>query len=192
MVAHVSRRTEPLPLLIVRTGATPVRQGEPCTDLWMVEVGTLRAAVVTSDGRQLTLDVLGTNDAVGDPSGAPATCTVTAVRPSRLRPVTGSAALTLLAARARRTEGLARDLAWLDVPMRIERRLQDLAARFGRPTEGGTVIPMRLTQEDLASLAATTRESTNRAVRRLVERGRLHVDHRGRYVVPSHLRLVSA
>jgi CRP-like cAMP-binding protein len=106
--------------------------------------------------------------------------------------VTGSAALTLLAARARRTEGLARDLAWLDVPMRIERRLQDLAARFGRPTEGGTVIPMRLTQEDLASLAATTRESTNRAVRGLVERGRLHVDHRGRYVVPSHLRLVSA
>ena len=192
MVAHASRRTEPLPLLIVRAGATPVRQGESCTELWVVEFGTLRAVVVTAEGRELTLDFLGVNDTVGDPSDAPAACSVTAITPSRLRAIAGPAALALVAARARRAEALAGDLAWLDVTARVERRLRDLAARFGRPTGNGTLIPIRLTHEDLASLAATTRESTSRAISRLVERGRLELDSRGRYIVRTSAGAVIA
>jgi CRP/FNR family transcriptional regulator len=190
MVARAPRQSEPLPLLIVRTGGTPVLQGEPCAGLWIVESGTLRATVVTADGRELTLDVIGPNEAVGEPDGAPGACTVRALRPTRLRPVTGAAALAIVAARARRASALVGDLAWLDVATRIERRLQDLAARFGRPAHGGTLIPLRLTQDDLASLAGTTRESANRAIRGLVERGRIDVERQGRYVVRSQLRLV--
>src|SRR5439155_3661225 len=94
------------------------------------------------------------------------------------------------AARVRRASILACDVAWLDVATRIERRLQDLAARFGRPVPGGTSIPITLRQDDLAALAGTSRETANRALRRLVERGRAQVERRGRYVVRSPLRLL--
>jgi CRP/FNR family transcriptional regulator, cyclic AMP receptor protein len=191
MVARVSRQSEPLPLLIVRAGGTPVRQGEPCSGLWMVESGALQATLVTSEGRQLTLDVLGPNEAVGEPGGAPASYTVRALRPTRLRPVADATGLAILAERARRASTLAGDLAWLDVETRIERRLQDLAARFGRPGVGGTLITLRLTQDDIASLAGTTRESANRAIRDLVHDDRIDVEGRGRYVVRPQLRLVA-
>jgi CRP/FNR family transcriptional regulator, cyclic AMP receptor protein len=190
MVASLPRSPQPLPLVIARTGTTVVRQGEACAGLWVVESGALRASVLGADGRELTLDLLGPRDCVGEPDAAPAPCTVRALKPSRLRPVTPSAAAPLLATRARRTVRLAGDLAWLDVPDRVERRLRDLAARFGRPVPGGVLVPIRLTQEDLAALAGTTRESANRALRGLVERGRIDVERRGRYIVRSHVRLL--
>jgi CRP-like cAMP-binding protein len=157
----------------------------------MVESGALQATLVTSEGRQLTLDVLGPNEAVGEPGGAPASYTVRALRPTRLRPVADATGLAILAERARRASTLAGDLAWLDVETRIERRLQDLAARFGRPGVGGTLITLRLTQDDIASLAGTTRESANRAIRDLVHDDRIDVEGRGRYVVRPQLRLVA-
>jgi CRP/FNR family cyclic AMP-dependent transcriptional regulator len=181
---------EPLPLAIVRSGQVPVRQGEACRALWVVESGLLRASAVSNDGRVLALDLLGPGDAVGEPDGAPSAWSVSALRPSRLRPVRGGASIRPLAARAHRLTMLASDLAWLGVATRIERRLQDLATRFGRPVPYGVLIPIHLTQEDLAALAGTSRESANRALRGLMARGRVDVERRGRYIVRSQLRLV--
>jgi CRP/FNR family transcriptional regulator, cyclic AMP receptor protein len=181
---------EPLPLAIVRTGDVPVRQGESCRALWVVQAGLLRASAVSDDGRVLALDLLGPGDAVGEPDGAPSSWSVSALRASRLRPVRGASAIRPLAARAHRLSTLASDLAWVGVSTRVERRLRDLATRFGRPVPYGVLIPIRLTQEDLAALAGTTRESANRAVRGLIERGRVDVERRGRYVVRPPLRLV--
>jgi CRP/FNR family transcriptional regulator, cyclic AMP receptor protein len=181
---------QPLPLMIVRPGKTLVRQGETGDGAWRVESGILRVSLLTPDGRELVLDLLGPGDVTGEPSGAPAACTVEALRPARLRAV-GPAELTAaLVERAGRAAALACDVAWLDVATRIERRLQDLAARFGRPVPGGTLIPITLRQDDLASLAGTSRETANRAIRRLTERGRIHVERRGRYVVRTPVRLV--
>ena len=193
-VVPVLRRSpavvQPLPLLIVRPGRTLVRQGEAGGGPWRVETGILRASLVTTDGRELVLDLLGPGDVTGDPPGLPATCTVEALRPARLRAVGADELTVALAERAARAAKLACDVAWLDVATRIERRLQDLAARFGRPAPGGTAIPITLRQDDLASLAGTSRETANRAIRRLIERGRVQVERRGRYVVRTPMRLV--
>ena len=184
------RGDEPLPLMVVRPGRVAVSQGQAGAGLWTIEHGLLRAWTVSAQGRTLTLDLLGPGDPIGEPDGGAAPCTVTALRPSRLRALPPASAAPALACRARRAAALAADLAWLDVPARIERRLQDLAARFGRPVPGGVLIPIALTQEDLASLAGTARETVNRALRALMERGRVDVERRGRYVVASQMRLV--
>jgi CRP/FNR family transcriptional regulator, cyclic AMP receptor protein len=181
---------EPLPLLVLRPGHTPVHQGEPGRGLYVVESGLLRAVAVSSDGHELVLDLLGPGDLVGELEGSRAACTVRALRPTRLRPVASADAAALLAARARRAAALACDLAWHDVSTRVERRLQDLAARHGIAVHGGTVIPIALTQEDVAGLAGTSRESANRAIRGLLARDRLRRHRRGRYVVRPPLRLV--
>ena len=181
---------QPLPLLIVRPGKTLVRQGAAGLGAWRVEYGILRISLDTPDGRELVIDLVGPGDVIGDPPGSPATCTVTALRPARLRAGDHDELTAALARLAGRTAALACDVAWLDVPTRIERRLQDLAARFGRPAPGGVLIPITLRQDELACLAATSRETANRAIRRLIERGRIGRERRGRYVVRTPVRLV--
>jgi CRP/FNR family transcriptional regulator, cyclic AMP receptor protein len=176
--------------MIVRPGKTLVRQGEAGTGAWRVEHGILRVSLVTPDGRELVLDLLGPGDVTGDPAGSPAVCTVEALRPARLRVADDDQLTVALAHLAGRTAALACDVAWLDVATRIERRLHDLAARFGRPVPGGTLIPITLRQDEIASMAATSRESANRAIGRLVQSGRIGLERRGRYVVRTPIRLV--
>lgn len=181
---------ESLPLLIAHAGASPVRQGEAPGAAWTVETGKLRAWLIDQGGRELWLDILGPGDLVGEQGGGTSAWTVTTLGPSRLRVVPADALGIALAARSERMADLASQLAWLGVRERVERRLCDLAGRLGRPATDGVVIPFRLTQDHVAALVGTTRESANRAVRELVARGRISVEGRGRYVVHPHLRAV--
>jgi CRP/FNR family cyclic AMP-dependent transcriptional regulator len=192
MAERLPREAQPLPLIAVRAGHQVVRQGEASHGLWLVENGALLAIAVSTEGRMLALDVLGPGDAVGEPGDAPSPWGVRALRPCRLRPVRASLILDALAARAQNSARLAEDLAWLPVGARIQRRLIDLAERFGRPVPGGTVVGLTLTQEDLAALAGTSRESANRELRILVQQGRVEVIARGRYLVRPALRPVTS
>jgi CRP/FNR family transcriptional regulator, cyclic AMP receptor protein len=181
---RASRRSDPLPLVTpVRSDHAIVVQGRPAPGLWIVETGILRMSTVRADGHELVLDLLGPGDVVGAPPDVVARATITAIRPVRLRLVTERTAAGPLAERAERMAALASDLAWLGVADRIERRLRDLAARFGWPVPGGVGIPFALPQSELASLAGTSRESANRALRTLIGEGRVGNPRRGRYVV---------
>ena len=114
--------------------------------------------------------------------------TVRALRPCRLSPADPRAAADLLTTRAHRAAALAEELAWLDVRTRIAHRLDDLAERFGRAVDGGRLILLPLTQDEVAALAGTTRESANRALRSMVADGEIRMAARGRYVVRTRLR----
>jgi CRP/FNR family transcriptional regulator, cyclic AMP receptor protein len=191
MVQRPRGGVEPLPLLVLRPGQTPVRQGEGCAGVWVVETGILQAFAVSHDGRELALDLVLPGDAVGEPADERSPCTVRALRPARLRVASPGDVPGLLSARNRRLAELACHLAWLDVAGRIERRLDDLATRAGRPLPGGgTTVPIRLTQDEIASLVGTSRETANRALHRLIRRGEVSDEGHGRYAVHRPLRLV--
>jgi len=179
---------EPLPLVIVRTGQTPVRQGEPSADQWTIDAGVFTVSILDPDGRTMLLDLLGPGDPLGLPDGLPAPWTASALRPARLRPAVGADGLARTAARL---TAIATELAWFDITERVEHRLVDIARRLGRQAPGGTAIPVRLTQDEIASMVGATRESVNRAVQVLVARGSIEVRGRGRYVVRTQLRLVT-
>ncbi len=187
MVVRPMGVVEPLPLVIVRPGQTPVRQDEACPDQWIIETGVFVVSVVDADGRTMMLDLLGPADALGLPDAMPSPWTATALRPARLHPATG---LDALATTMARLTSIATELAWYDITDRLERRLLDLARRLGRPEPGGTMLPVRLTQDELAAMVGATRESVNRAVRALIGRGSIEVRGRGCYVVRSQLHLV--
>lgn len=189
MAARIPRH-QPLPLIAVRQGQQVVRQGEPCPGPWVVASGALIATAVSADGHVLALEVLGPGDLVGEADGRPAEAGVRALRPSGLSPMADASLTPLVAARSRRAAALARDLAWLDVPARVEARLTELAGRFGRPVPRGIVLTLALTQDDLAALAGTSRESANRALRALERSGRLSIQGRGRYLLHPQLRAV--
>lgn len=193
MPASLPRRDEPLSLAItVRAGVTLVRQGEPCSIAWLVRSGALWESLVLADGRELALGVLGPGELVGEPEGTAAASTVRTLRATRIAPVDPERAADLFAARARRTAVVAAELVWSDVPSRLRARLRDLAARFGRPVPGGTAIELRLTQDRLALLCGSTRETVNRALRSLIAGGELRTAGIGRYVVLDRPASVAA
>ncbi len=184
MSASLPRRIEPLPLTIaVRAGAVLASQGEASGTLWRVQAGALWESIVLPEGRELALGILGSGDLIGEPEGVPCGSTVRSLRVCRLGAIAPSDAADLFAARARRAASLAADLAWTDVPTRLLTRLRDLAERFGRPTTGGTAITLRLSQERLALLCGSTRETVNRSLRMLIVRGDVRPTGAGSYVV---------
>ena len=174
----------------VPAGRVVQHQGHPCSGPFVVVRGALLETSVDDEGRVMGLDVLGAGDAGGGPCGLLSPASIRAVAPSRIRPVPPAEAEPLEHRRHERMVALARDLAWLDVTERIAGRLDDLAQRFGRPQAEGTLIRLAITQEDLAALCGTSRESANRALGALSARGRIRVLGRGRYLVPAPLRVL--
>jgi CRP-like cAMP-binding protein len=185
MAEHLRRIGQPLPLIDVPRGRHVVHQGDPRPPEVLVISGALLVYTVDLEGHVAGLDVLGPGDAV-DFRGM-AHVSVRALARSALRPAAPSEVARAGAGHSVRLAGLATDLAWLDVTARVERRLQDLAKRFGRPMPGGTRIDLDLTQEDLAALAGTSRETANRALQRSIRAGRLVRVGRYRYMVPRQL-----
>ena len=174
-----------LPLtMVIRAGSEPARQGEPCAGMLVVETGVMLSSSVTDDGRRLG-ELLGPGDVVGGPDGVASPVTVRALRVCRLRPAPPHERPALLAVRTARAFALAHELAWIGVAERVERRLREIAERFGYPVAGGLGLGVRLTQEDLAEIAGCTRESVNRAIRSMVTAGRLRITGRGRYMLPA-------
>ena len=169
--------------LVVRRDHWAIRQGEP-GGWYLVLHGALREERLHPDGRRTVIDVVGPGDVVGGPpegrqaSGAFALsdALLTRLERDRIELVLG------LEARLARLRSLSEELMWVDVPARVERRLLDLARRLGRPHPHGLLLEHRLTQEDLAGLCGTTRESVNRALRALAAAGRVRRVPRG-YVV---------
>jgi CRP/FNR family cyclic AMP-dependent transcriptional regulator len=81
--------------------------------------------------------------------------------------------------------GRLAEVASVAADVRVLRRLTEVAELFGGDGDGA-VVP--LTQDDLAGLAATTRETVNRALRRQVTDGTVELG-RGRIVVIAPERL---
>jgi CRP-like cAMP-binding protein len=173
-------------------GTTLIRQGDPCVRAWTVVRGVLVERIVSPEGRLLIPRLPGPGDVVGGVDAAPSAVGVTVLRRCSIRTATAEEVQAGLAARERQALAFASELAWLDTPTAIERRLREIAGRFGREAPGGTAIGLTLTQEELGAFAGTTRESANRAVARLQRSGTLRRLARGRYLVRAPLRSVGA
>ena len=145
---------------------------------------------IDDPGRELVLDLLGPGDLVGEGDGAVSAWTVTSLKPGRLRPAVSG---ELAEARAARRERIDR----ARVPARLARGPRPDRGPVGRarltdrtPGAGWALLLPAMTQDDVAALVGTTRESANRALRVLVARDRLSVERPGRYVVRPRLHAV--
>jgi CRP-like cAMP-binding protein len=77
--------------------------------------------------------------------------------------------LVTLCDRLRRTSLALEEIALFDLPARLARLLAKLSGDYGRvvPPEqgGGTRIDLKLSQRDLSTLVASSRESVNKQLR---------------------------
>ncbi len=171
-------------------GEVVFHAGDPADTLHLVRRGRFAVRVTTEFGDVATLNVVGPGDAFGELAlltpGAPRSATVAALEPAetlsvheldfqrlrRERPSTDALLIGLLATRVRSLSSQLVDALYVPADTRVRRRLLDAAAAFG-PAEPGASVP--LTQEDLASLAGTSRATVNRVLREEQAQGTLRL-----------------
>ena len=160
--------------------------------LYVIESGQVRLFVISDAGQEISLNVLGPGEAFGEmavldgrprASGAVAletTVVLTLQREELLRllekcPRLARNLMELLTTRLRYATRSIEDLAFLDVNSRVAARLLDLAARCG-VQRGGLEIELNLTQSELASWVAASRESVNKVLASFRAKGLIALD----------------
>lgn len=168
---------------------------DPPDRIHIVKKGKVRVYRVTPDGKQLTLDIYDRGTILGDmrllgqdrlPEAyaesidAAVICTIT---PDELRrlverfPIIGVNIITFLSRRLQEAERELEAMAYQRVGQRLAGKLMDLAARFGVQTVRGTLIQARLTQQELAEMIGTTRETLAHTLADFRRRGLLDTAH---------------
>lgn len=95
----------------------------------------------------------------------------------RAMPVLSNNLNRLLCSRLRLANEQILALSSLDVAGRVAREILAYAELYGRCEDaGGVLIPLRLTQGDLAAIVGTSRERVNHVMVRFKQRGLLSVD----------------
>ncbi len=174
-------------------GEVIFHQGDPGSTCHVVVEGRVRVLVISEDGSELAVRILGAGELMGEMAlfeERPRSASVEALertktlmwhREALLHCLRESPALALgllrfMSARLRyATEG-AEELASLTVTERLLRRLERLAQWSGVPVTGGVRIVPPMTQQELAALVGTSRESINRSLVRLRNQGKVRWD----------------
>jgi CRP/FNR family cyclic AMP-dependent transcriptional regulator len=172
-------------------------EGDPGDTLHLIDKGRVAVRITTPLGDVATLDVLGRGDAVGLlallEEGGRRHATVTALEPTETlsldrtqldelrhaHPAIERFLMGMLAAHLRRADTQLIEALFVPVERRLLRRLLYLCEVYDR---GAADVEIPLTQEDLASMAGTSRATTNRVLRQLEDdkvltlgRNRIHV-----------------
>jgi CRP-like cAMP-binding protein len=174
----------------VRRGQVLFTADDPSDFLYLIRSGRLRVVVRSPRGDELVLTVVGPGDSLGELSmldgeprsaGAEALedCELIALPAREVRALLDSdptalrAVALALAAGMRRLSGTAADLVFLDLP----RRLAKLILADAKLRRDGTAeSTLAMSQAGVAAQLGVTRQSLNRALSALVQRGWIAVD----------------
>lgn len=179
--------SQTLPMQTCQVGRLVTSPADADERLYVIKRGRVRLYRLTPDGKQLTLDILDKGRIVGRMAwlGQQLTdayaeaiedaliCSFTPTELSRLIdrfPNVGVNIIRYLSGRLAVSEREREVMAFRSVEQRLAARLVDLADRFGQPADGGTAIDARLTQQELADMIGTSRETLATTVASLRER----------------------
>lgn len=170
-------------------------EGDPGDTLHLIDKGRVAIRITTPLGDTATVGVLGRGDVVGEmavlePSGRRG-ATVMALEPTETLSVDRGQFLELrrqhraidqflidaLVAHVRRVDVQLMEALFVPVDRRVVRRLLALTDLYGAGDGADSVVP--LTQDDLASLAGTSRATVNRVLRQAEDAGEVSLS-RGR------------
>jgi CRP/FNR family cyclic AMP-dependent transcriptional regulator len=173
---------------------------QPGEVIYLIREGTVKVLLTQDDGSEVILSFLGAGDTVGEMSlldSAGRSASVLTLEPTQLlwmdrrdfyacmrdMPLLDINLARLLARRLRMANARIRALSSLDVAGRVAYQLLTFAEQYGRPEGAGVLIPLRITQGDLADLVGASRERVNRVMVDLKDRGAIAVDGRHRITV---------
>ena len=166
-------------------------EGDTDHRMYLLESGRVKLVRHANDDRVQLLSIHAPGEVLGeipvfDPSGGPRTASAVAMlNDTRVvwlehdalfawldkYPRVAIDMLQVLANRMRANNERISDLVFMDVPARLAKTLLNLGARFGEPVEEGLMVPHDLTQEEMAQLVGSSRETVNKALMDFANRG---------------------
>ncbi len=172
----------------VKAGEVLFRKGSEGTTLYIIQSGAVKIVLPSRLGDEMIVTIFSAGDFFGKMAlldGMPRSADAVAVDPSRLLLLNRADFLhflkksdgaiesifSILSARLRKTDDLLEDTSFLNIPARFAKKLLELGETFGRRESGSMEISLRLTQKDLADMVGATRESINKELRALREKG---------------------
>jgi CRP/FNR family cyclic AMP-dependent transcriptional regulator len=189
-------------------GEVVFHQGDPGDTLHLVRNGRVKVVLPAETGDEVVLAILGPGDCFGELAvldGGPRSAGVVAMEPVetlvlgrqdflaffRGNPEAAERMVVNLAHIIRRVNEDVADLAFLDLPGRLAKKLLELAESHGQQMDGGAGIEITvpLTQEELAGMIGATRPSVNKILGWYEDQGA--IQRRGRRIAifkPDALR----
>ncbi len=187
---------------------TIFREGDPGQSFYLILSGSVAVVRIASDGRETILSILKERDFFGEMSVFD-----TSVRAAGVRTMTdaevgvierddflalidktpriGRLLVIALSERLRAANKLIAATTSQDIRARLASLLLNLMQNFGEPVSTGTRISLRLTNQEMANMIGTTRETVNRTLNRFWDE-RL-IDMRTAHVIvaePEKLRAI--
>jgi len=187
---------------------TIFREGDPGQTFYLILSGSVAVVRIASDGRETILSILKERDFFGEMSVFD-----TSVRAAGVRTMTdaevgvierddflalidktpriGRLLVIALSERLRAANKLIAATTSQDIRARLASLLLNLMQNFGEPVSTGTRISLRLTNQEMANMIGTTRETVNRTLNRFWDE-RL-IDMRTAHVIvaePEKLRAI--
>lgn len=186
---------------ILIKGQAIFNEGDTDHHIYLLERGRVKLVRHSNDERVQLLSIHAPGEVLGeipvfDPTGGPRTASAIALtdRTSVVwmehdavfhwlyhHPNAAVEMLQMMAARLRANNEHIADLVFMDVPARLAKTLLNLASRFGEPFREGVLVQHDLTQEELAQLVGSSRETVNKALMDFSNRG--WIKRQGRAVI---------
>ncbi len=194
LAARLQQKTFP-------SGANVITAEERGDIVYVILEGTAKVYVTHTDGSEVILAILGPGEIVGEMSAADSlgrSASVMTLEDSTLlwmdrhtflssmeeMPAIARNLVGILSRRLRLANTNTRSLAALDVHGRVAAQILAFAREYGEPLpDGGTLIPLRLTQTELAGLVGASRVRVNQALGYYRKRGSISLDKDGRITV---------
>ena len=180
-------------------------KGDEGAQLYGLMSGRLKAVGTSLEGKEVVFGFIDPGETVGEIAlldEGQRSATVVAVEASELlvlhrrelfaylesNPKTAIALAQGLARQVRRLSESIEDTVFLGLPSRLAKKLLALAETYGVPDENGTAIDLKLPQQVLGDLVATSRESINKQLKAWGEDGLVRFE-RGRVTLLDSERL---
>jgi CRP/FNR family transcriptional regulator/CRP/FNR family cyclic AMP-dependent transcriptional regulator len=184
---------------VYHRGEVIFHQGDPGDTMHLVRDGRVKVVLPAETGDEAVLAILGPGDCFGELAiidGGPRSASVVAMEQVETLMLGRSEFLAFFRSNSEAAErlmiNLARiirrvnedigDLAFLDLPGRLAKKLLELADAHGEPIEGGKGIEISvpLTQEEIAGMIGATRPSVNKVLGWYEDQGA--IQRRGRKI----------
>ena len=172
----------------IKQGQVIFRKGDEGTALYILRSGTIKIVLPSRLGAEIIVSIFSDGDFFGEMAlldGEPRSADAVAIKPSELLVLSRkdflsflqsdvnavNSILSVLTKRMRKTHDLLEDVCFLNISQRLSKLILELGKIYGRDEGDCINIDISLTQKELGDMIGATRESINKELKLLRERG---------------------
>jgi CRP-like cAMP-binding protein len=141
---------------------------------WKIAAGVVRTITWTEEGEMIVLGIWGKGDIVGSSLSTTRPYEIECLTKTIVQPIPCSELVNMteeMLQHIRQNEEFIKIVHNRNIQLSIVRLLNWLANRFGQAVEGGHLIDLLLTHQEIAEIVGTSRVTATRIVGSLVDRG---------------------